>query len=174
MKVSKEVRKLDGKEGDITDIARQYLDIKKVNYSIIEEYKGKSTLPKDKNSFFEPGSIIIGNDEKKVIIEPLHKVCGISTSYTDTDKKVRVRAALDRISRLMFVTYKDKKKLNIYTNVEIREPIYASVLGDASISVTMEDVLNKPSKIPDIDEMFEINCKCENEKLKCRGHAWEY
>lgn len=29
MKVSEEVRKLDGKEGDFTDIAKQYLDIKR-------------------------------------------------------------------------------------------------------------------------------------------------
>lgn len=172
MKVSKEIRKLDGKEGDITDIARQYLDVKKANYSIIKERSNKSTIPEDKTSFLEPGSIVIGNNEKKVIIEPL-RVCGISTSYTDTDKKVRVRAILERTSNLIFSTYKDKKKLDIYATVEIREPTYAAILGNASISANMEDILREPSKIPDVDETFEINCKCENEKLKCRGRVWE-
>jgi hypothetical protein len=173
MKVSKEVRKLDGKEGDFTDIARQYLDIKKANYSIIKEDKGK--LPRLEDTIFsaEPGSIVIGNNGKKVIIEPLRKVCGVSASYIDTDKKVKVRANLDRISRLIFSTYKDKKKLDIFTSVEIREPIHAAILGDGSISANMEDILKEASKIPDIDETFEINCKCENEKLKCRGHVWE-
>lgn len=173
MKVSKEVRKLDGKEGDITEVTRKYLDAKKANYSIIKEDKGKSTMPEDKTSFLEPGSIVIGNDGKKVIIEPLTRACGVSGTYIDTDKKVRVRAYLDRTSRLIFATYKDKKKLDIYTSIGIREPIHAALLGDASISVIMEDILKEPSNTPDTDETFEVNCKCENGKLKCRGHAWE-
>lgn len=175
MKPSEEVRKLNGKDGDLIDLARQYLDIKKVNYSIIKAGPDHTVIrPEGVDTFVEPGSIMIEKDGKKVIIEELTKVCGLSGRYHDTDKKVRVNAILDRAPKILFRTYKDKKNLYIHTDAEIREPVFGTYLGGGRLSIDMEDILKEPSKIPDNDEAFEINCKCENGKLKCKGHAWEW
>lgn len=175
MKVSEEIRKLNGKEGSLTDLARQYLDSKKANYSILKAEPGDTVArPKGASPFVEPGSINIEKNGKKVIIEELTKVCGASGRYHDTDEKVKAHAILDRIPRIVFKTYKDKKSLYIHTDVEIKEPIFGLYLGGGRITVDMEDILKEPSKIPDYDETFEINCKCEEGKLKCKSHAWQW
>ncbi len=76
---------------------------------------------------------------------------------------------------MVFKTYKDKKSLHIHTDMEIKEPSLGLYLGGGRITVDMEDILKEPSKIPDYDETFEINCKCEEYgKLKCKGHAWQW
>lgn len=175
MKVSEEVRKLDGKEGNLTDLTRQYLDTKKVNYSVIKAEAGDTVArPKDVDPFVESGSIMIEKNGKKVIIEELTKVCGASGRYHDTDKKVRTHAIIDRIPRIVFKTYKDKKSLHIYTEAEIKDPSLGLYLGGGHITVDMEDILKEPSKIPDYDETFEINCKCEESRLRCKGHTWQW
>lgn len=175
MKASEEVRKLDGKEGSLTDIARQYLDTKKANYSVLKAEPGSNVArPKDVDPFVEPGSIMIEKNGKKVIIEELTKVCGASGRFHDTGEKVRAHAVLDRAKRIVFRTYKDKKDLHIYTEAEIKDPSFGIYLGGGKITVDMEDVLKEPSKIPDHDEVFEINCECERYGLKCKGHAWQW
>lgn len=174
MKVSEEVRKLDGKEGNLTDLARQYLDVKKVNYSVLKAEVGDNVArPKGVEPFVEPGSIMIEKNGKKVILEELTKICGASGRFHDVDEKVRAHTILDKSQRIVFKTYKDKKSLHIHTDTEIREPVLGLYLGGGNITVDMEDILKEPSKIPDYDETFEINCKCE-EKLKCKGHAWQW
>ena len=40
MKASEEIIKLDSKEGNLTELARQYLDAKKVNYSVLKAEPG--------------------------------------------------------------------------------------------------------------------------------------
>ncbi len=96
MKASEEVRKLDGKEGSLTDLARQYLDTKKVNYSILKAEPGDNVArPKGVEPFVEPGSVMIEKNGKKVIIEELTKVCGASGRYHDTDEKVSTHAILE-------------------------------------------------------------------------------
>lgn len=175
MMVSEEVRKLNGKEGNLTDLARQYLDAKKANYSVLEAEPGDTVArPKGVEPFVEPGSIMIEKNGKKVIIEELTKVCGVSGRYHDTDEKVRAHAILDRAPRVLFRTHKDKKDLYIYTEAEIKEPAFGLYLGGGKITVDMKDILKEPSVIPDHDETFEINCKCENGKLKCNGRAWQW
>ena len=175
MKVSEEVKKLDGKEGSLTDLARQYLDIKKANYSVLKAEPGDTVArPKSVEPFVEPGSIMIEKNGKKVIIEELTKVCGASGRYHDADEKVRTHAILDRVPKILFKTYKDKKSLHIYTEAEIKDPSFGIYLGGGKITVDMEDILKEPSKIPDINETFEINCKCEERKLKCKGNAWQW
>lgn len=175
MRVSEEVRKLDGKEGKFIDLAKQYLDTKKVNYSVLKAEVGDNVVRlKGIEPFAEPGSIMIEKNGKKVILEELTKVCGVSGRYHDTDEKVRTHAILDRAPRVLFKTHKDKKNLYVYTEAEIKEPTYGFYLGGGKITVDMEDILKEPSKIPDYDETFEINCKCEEYKLKCKGHAWQY
>jgi len=176
MKVSEEVRKLDGKEGSLIDIARQYLDAKKVNYSILKAEPGeiKTARPKGVEPFVEPGSIMIEKNGKKFIIEELTKVCGASGRFHDVDEKVKAHAILDRSQRMVFKTYNDKKSLHIHTDMEVKEPTFGSYLGGGHITVDMEDILKDPSKIPDYDETFEINCKCEEHRLRCKGHAWQW
>lgn len=175
MKVSEEVRKLDGKEGSLTDLARQYLDAKKANYSVLEADPGDTVArPKGIDPFVEPGSVMIEKNGKKVIIEELTKVCGASGRYHDTDKKVRTHVIIDRVPRVLFKTRKDEKDLYIHTGAEIKEPTFGLYLGGGKITVNMEDILKEPSKIPDYDETFEINCKCEEYKLKCKGNAWQW
>jgi hypothetical protein len=106
MKVSEEVRKLDGKEGSLTDITRQYLDAKKVNYSILKAEPGDNVArPKDVDPFVEPGSIMIEKNGKKVIIEELTKICGASGRFHDTDEKVRAHVVIDRTQKIVFKTY---------------------------------------------------------------------
>lgn len=174
-KASEEVRKLDGKEGDLIGITRQYLDAKKVNYSVLKAEPGNNVVRlKGVEPFVEPGSIMIEKNGKKVIIEELTKVCGASGRFHDTDEKVRVHATLDRSQKIVFKTYKDEKKLHIYTDAEIKDPSFGFYLGGGRLTVDMEDILKEPSKIPDYDETFEINCECENGKLKCKGHAWQW
>lgn len=175
MKVSEEVRKLDGKEGSLIDLARQYLDVKRVNYSILKAEPGyNAARPEGVDPLVEPGSIMIEKNGKKVIIEELTKVCGASGRYHDTDEKVKVHAILDRVPRILFKTHKDKKDLHIYTEAEIKEPTFGLYLGGGKITVDMEDILKEPSKMPDYDETFEINCKCEEHRLRCKGHAWQW
>ena len=117
---------------------------------------------------------MIEKNGKKVIIEELTKVCGVSGRYHDTSENVKTHAILDRVPKLLFTTYKDKKSLHIYTEAEIKEPTFGLYLGGGKITVDMEDVLKEPSKIPDYDETYEINCKCEDYKLKCKGRAWQW
>lgn len=175
MKVSEEVRKLDGKEGNLIDLAKQYLDAKRVNYSILKAETGDNVArPKGVEPFVEPGSIMIEKNGKKVIIEELTKVCGASGRFHDAGEKVGAHAILDRIPRIVFKTYKDKKSLHIHTDAEIKDPSLGIYLGGGRLTVDMEDILKEPSKIPDHNETFEINCKCETGKLRCKGHAWEY
>jgi len=174
-KVSEEVRKLHEKEGSFTDLVKQYLDAKKANYTILKAEPGDTVVrPKGVEPFVEPGSIMIEKNEKKVILEELTKVCGVSGRYHDTDEKVRTHAILDRVPRILFKTRKDEKDLYIYTEAEIKEPTFGLYLGGGKITVDMKDVLKEPSKIPDYDETFEIRCKCEEYKLKCKGHAWQW
>ena len=174
-KASEEVRKLDGKEGSLIDLSRQYLDIKKVNYSILKAEPGDNAArPKGVEPFVEPGSIMIEKNGKKVIIEELTKVCGASGRYHDADGKVRTHVILDRVPRILFKTYKDEKTLHINTRSEIRDPTFGIYLGGGNLTVHMEDILREPSKTPDYDETFEVRCECENGKLKCKGHAWEW
>jgi hypothetical protein len=175
MKVSEEIRKLNDKEGSLTDLARQYLDAKKANYTVVKADPGEKVARiKGVDPFVEPGSIMIEKNGKKVIIEELTKVCGVSGRYHDTDENVKTHAILDRAPRILFKTRKDKKDLYIYTEAEIKEPIYGLYLGGGKITVDMKDVLKEPSKIPDYDETFEIRCKCEDYRLKCKGHAWQW
>jgi hypothetical protein len=175
MKPSEEVRKLNGKEGDLIDLVKQYLDIKKANYSILEEGPNHSSpRPEGVEPAVEPGSIMIEKKGKKVIIEQLTKVCGLSGRYHDTDKKVRVHSIIDRSPSILFKTYKDEKTLHINTRTEIKEPTFGIYLGGANLTVHMEDILREPSKTPDYDETFEVRCQCENGKLKCKGHTWEW
>ena len=176
MKVSEEVRKLDGKEGKLTELVKQYLDIKKASYAIAKaEPEDTVARPKGVDPFVEPGSIMIEKNGKKVIIEELAKVCGASGRYHDTDEKVRVHAILDRVPRVLFTTYKDKKSLHIHTDIEIKEPTFGSYMGGGRITVDFDDALREPSKIPDYDETYEIRCECEPYKpLKCKGHAWQW
>lgn len=175
MKVSEEVRKLDGKEGNLTDLVKQYLDAKKANYTVLKaEPNDTVARPKGVEPFVEPGSIMIEKDGKKVIIEELTKVCGVSGRYHDTDEKVRTHAIIDRAQRVFFKTSKDKKDLYIYSESEIKDPSFGIYLGGGKITVDMKDILKEPSKIPDYDETFEIRCKCEEYKLKCKGNAWQW
>lgn len=175
MKVSEEVRKLDGKEGKLTELVKQYLDIKKVNYTIAKaEHDDTVARPKGVEPFVEPGSIMIEKDGKKVIIEELSKVCGISGRYHDTDKKVRTHAIIDRAQKVLFKTKKDEKSLHIYTEAEIKEPTFGVYLGGGKITVDIEDALGEPSKIPDFDETYEVRCECKDYALKCKGHAWQW
>jgi hypothetical protein len=175
MRVSEEVRKLDGKEGKFIDLARQYLDAKKANYSILKAEAGDNVVRiKGVEPFVESGSISIEKNGKKVILEELTKVCGVSGRYHDTDEKVRTHAVLDRAPRVLFKTHKDKKNLYIYTEAEIKEPTFGLYLGGGKITVDMQDTLKEPSKIPDYDETFEINCKCDEGILRCKGHAWQW
>jgi hypothetical protein len=175
MKVSEEVKKLNGKEGSLTDLVKQYLDIKKVNYSVLKAEPGDNVArPKDVEPFVEPGSIMIEKNGKKVIIEELTKVCGASGRFHDTDEKVRAHTILDKIPRIVFTTYKNKNSLHIHTDAEIKDPAFGLYLGGGKITADMEDILKEPSKIPDHDETFEINCKCEEHKLKCKGNAWQW
>lgn len=41
MKVSEEVEKLHEKEGSLIDLARQYLDVKKANYTVLKAEPGE-------------------------------------------------------------------------------------------------------------------------------------
>ena len=174
MKVSEEIRKLDGKEGKLTELAKQYLDTKKANYIIAKAEPGNTVArPKGVETFVEPGSIMIEKNGKKVIIEELTKVCGMSGRFHDTDEKIRTHAILDRPSRVLFKTYKDEKRLHIHTDVEIKEPTFGLYLGGGHITVDIEDALREPSKIPDYDETYEIRCECDR-GLKCKGHAWQW
>lgn len=76
MKASEEVRKLDGKEGTLTELARQYLDTKKVSYSVIKAEPGDTVArPIDIDPGVESGSIMIEKNGKHFIIEELTKVC---------------------------------------------------------------------------------------------------
>lgn len=114
MKASEEVSKLEGKEGSLTDLVKQFLDAKKVNYSVFKADPGSNVARiKGVEPFIEPGSIMIEKNGKKVIIEELTKVCGMSGRYHDTDDKVRTHAILDRAQRIVFSTYQDKKDLHI-------------------------------------------------------------
>lgn len=174
MNVSKEIRALDGKEGKLTDLAKQYLDAKKANYSVIIAEPGdRAAYPKGVEPFVEPGSIMIEKNGKKVIIEELTKVCGASERFHESNG-VRAHAILDRIPRVIFTTYKDKKSLHVHTDVEIKEPTFGLYLGGGRITVGIEDALREPSKIPDYNETYEIRCKCENGELKCKGHAQQW
>jgi len=175
MKASEEVRRLDGKEGTLTELAKQYLDAKKVNYSILKAGPGDTVArPIDIDPGVEPGSIMIEKNGKHFIIEELTKVCGISGRYHDTDKKVKIGAILDRVPRILFKTYQDRKDLHILTDTEIKEPTFGTYLGGGRITVDMGEALKEPSKIPDFNETFEINCKCDSGKLKCRGNVWQW
>jgi hypothetical protein len=175
MKVSEEVRKLDGKEGNVTDIIKQYLDVKKVNYSVLKAEPGDNVArPKDIYPFVEPGSIMIEKNGKKVIIEELTRICGVSGRFHSSDEKVNANAILNRSQRIVFKTYKDKKNLHIHTNADIKDPSFGFYLGGGNITVDMEDILKEPSKMPDHDETFEINCNCEEGILKCKGRTWEW
>ena len=174
-KVSEEIRKLDGKEGGLIDLTRRYLDAKKVNYSILKAEPGDTVArPKGVEPFVEPDSIMIEKNGKKVIIEELTKVCGMSGRYHDTDEKVRTHVILDKPPRILFKTYKDKKNLYIHTDVEIKDPSFGFYLGGGRLTVDMEDILKEPSKIPEYNETFEIHCGCESGKLKCKGNAWQW
>lgn len=176
MKPSEEVRKLDGKEGKLTELIKQYLDIKKANYTIAKAEPGETVArPKGVETFVEPGSIMIEKNGKKVIIEELTKVCGISGRFHDTDEKVGVHTILDKVPRVLFKTYKDKKSLYIHTDIEIKEPTFGLYLGGGRLTVRIDDALREPSKIPDHDETYEIRCECEPYKgLKCKGHVWQW
>ncbi len=172
---SEEVRKLKGKEGSATELIRQYLEAKKANFSIVKVDPGENvSRVKRVDPFIEPGSIMIEKNGKMVIIEELTKVCGVSGRYHDTDEKTNVNAILDRSKRVFFKTYKDKKDLYIMTETKIKEPTFGLYLGGGEINVNMKDVLKEPSKIPDYDETFEINCDCESGKLKCKANVWEF
>lgn len=172
---SEEVRKLKGKEGSATELIRQYLEVKKANFSIVKPDPGEKVARiKRVDPFIEPGSIIIEKDGKKVIIEELTKVCGISGRYHDTDEKTNVNAIIDKSKRIFFKTYKDKKDMYIMTETKIREPTFDLYLGGAEINVSMKDVLKEPSNIPDYDETFELYCDCESGKLKCKVNVWEF
>jgi len=174
-KASEEIRKLKGKEGSITDLARQYLEAKKANFSIVKADPGENVARiKGVEPFVEPGSIMIEKDGKKIIIEELTKVCGVSGRYHDTDQKANIHATVDRAQRVLFKTYKDKKDLYIFTESEIKDPSFGFYLGGANIRATIKDALKEPSNIPDYDETFEIDCKCEDYKLKCKANVWEF
>lgn len=175
MKVSEEVRRLDGKEGTLTELAKQYLDIKKVNYTVLQAKPGDTAVRlKSIDPAIEPGSIMIEKNGKSFIIEELTKVCGASGRYHDVDKNVKTAAILDRVPRVLFKTYKDKKDLYIHTDIEIKEPTFGIYLGGGKITVGMENIIKEPSKMPDDTETFEINCQCDNGKLKCKGNAWQW
>lgn len=176
MKASEEVIKLDGKEGKLTELVKQYLDTKKANYIIAKAEPGDTAArPKGVEPAVEPGSIMIEKNGKKVIIEELTKVCGASGRFHDTDKKIRTHAILDRVPRVLFKTYKDKKNLHIHTDIEIKDPTFGLYLGGGRLTINIEDALIEPSKIPDYDETYEIRCECEPYKgLKCKGHAWQF
>lgn len=175
MKASEEVRRLDEKEGTLAELAKQYLDAKKVNYSILKAEPGDTVArPKGIDPAVEPGSIMIEKNGKSFIIEELTKVCGSSGRYHDVDKNVKTAAILDRVPRILFKTYQDKKDLHILTDAEIRDPTFGTYLGGGRITIDMENVLNEPSKIPDFNETFEINCKCDSGKLKCKGNVWQW
>jgi hypothetical protein len=188
MKPSEEVRKLNGKVGNIIDLTRQYLDAKKVDYTIVKsgsERKSanqKQELPVktaekyqlSSDPSVEPGSIIIEKNGKKVIIEQLTQVCGISGMYNDTDEKVNVSAIMDRPTRIIFSTDKGKKNLHVYTGAEQKEPIFGKYLGGGRLTVHMEDILKEPSNTSDQNEAFEINCKCDQGKLSCKSSVWEW
>lgn len=174
MKASEEVSKLEGKEGSLTDLVKQFLDAKKVNYSVIKADPGSNVARiKGVEPFVESGSIMIEKNGKKVIIEELTKVCGMSGRYHDTDDKVRTHAILDRAQRIVFSTYQDKKDLHIHTEAKIKEPLLGLYMGGGEITVDMKDILKEPSKIPDVNETFEINCECAD-GLKCKGHVWQW
>ncbi len=45
------------------------------------------------------------------------------------------------------------------------------------MTTKFEDIiksLKELHKIPEHDETFEINCKCDEGILKCKGHAWQW
>lgn len=175
MKASEEVAKLNNKEGKFIDLAKEYLDVKKVNYSVLKTEPGDNVVRiKGVEPFAEPGSIMIEKNGKKVILEELTKVCGVSGRYHDTGEKVKAHVVLDRAPRVLFKTHQDKKSLHVYTEAEIKEPTYGLYLGGGKITVDMEDVLKEPSKIPDYDETFEIRCKCDEGLLKCKGNVWQW
>ncbi len=173
MKVSEEVAKLNGREGKLTDLVKAYLDTKKVNYTIAKAEPGDNVARlKGVEPFVEPGSVIIEKNGKKVIIEELTKVCGVSGRFHDTDDKVQAHTIIDRAPRVLFKTRKNEKELHVYTEAEIKDE-FGLYLGGGKITVDMKDALREPSKIPDYDETYEIRCKCEGfEGLKCKGSAW--
>ncbi len=81
MKISEKVRKLDGKEGTLTELAKQFLDAQEANYTIV----GKDERVA---GYVEPGSIIFKNKGKDFVLEELTKVCGASGRYHDSDKRI--------------------------------------------------------------------------------------
>ncbi len=174
MKASEEVAKLNGKEGSLTDLAKQYLDIKKANYTVIKAEPGSNVArPKGVDPFVEPGSIMIEKNGKKVILEELTKVCGVSGRYHDSDSKVKVHSILNRAQRVVFKTYNDQKDLRILTDSEIKDPAFGLYLGGGELVVDMQDVLKEPTKLPESHETFQIDCKCEGQ-LKCKGYVWQW
>lgn len=172
-KVSEEIKALHGKEGKLTDLVRQYLDVKKANYKIVKAEPGeRAARIKGVDPFVEQGSIMIEKDEKKVIIEELTKICGMSGRFHQRGD-INIDSILDKARRVLFRTFKDSKDLYIHMDLEAKEPTYGGYLGGGNISIRIKDILKEPSKIPEYDEAYEINCECvELGKLKCKGKAW--
>lgn len=171
--VSEEIRTLHDKEGKLTDLVRQYLDVKKANYTIVKAEPGERVAYiKGVDPFVEAGSIMIEKDGNKVIIEELTKICGMAGRFHQRNS-VNIDSILDRARRVLFKTYKDKKDLYILMDLEAKEPTFGLYLGGGNISIRIKDILKEPSKIPEYDETYEINCECvELGKLKCKGRAW--
>lgn len=174
MKASESLLKLQDREGNLTDLIKDYLDLKKVDYKIVKAEPGERVARiKGVEPFVEPGSIMIEKDGKKVIIEELTKVCGISGRFHERNG-VNVDSVLDRPKRVLFTTYKDKKDLFIHTDLQAREPMFGISLGGGNITTKINDILKEPSKIPESDEVYEIRCECDLGKLKCKGRAWHW
>lgn len=173
-KASEKVLGLSGIERNLIDLIKSYLDIKRVNYKIIEADPGENVARiKGLSTAIEPGSIMIDKDDRKFIIEKLTKVCGASVRLHERNGTT-IDFELNKLGRILFKTYKDKKDLYIYAELEAREPTFGLYIGGGNISIRMKDILKEPSNIPEFDETFEIKCECEEGKLKCKGSAWHW
>ncbi len=173
-KASEELHKLDGKEGKLLELVKEFLDLKGAKYTVAKAEPGiPAVYMKGVEPFVEEGSIVIEKDRKKIIIEELTKVCGISGRFHDRDG-VDIDVTVDRAKRIVFKTFKGSKDLSIYTDMNAKEPTFGLSLGSGMIKTKIKDILNK-AEMHESDETYEINCDCHGvEGLKCKGKTWEY
>lgn len=170
MKISDKVIKLDGKEGTLTELAKQFLDAQEANYKIA----GKD----EKVAYYvEPGSIMFKNKKKTFILEELTKVCGVSGRNHDSDEKFATDNLLNRAQRVILATNENKKTLRISTYLDLKgwTDKGEQYAGSGEVTAWIENALRNPSN----GETYEINCECKNppgnpyrHELKCKGRVW--
>ena len=170
MKISEKVRELDGKEGTLIELAKQFLDVQEANYKIA----GKD----ERVAYYvEPGSIMFRDKGKTFILEELTKVCGASGRYHDSDKKFKSNNLLNRVQKVILATSENEKVLRISTYLDLKGMTdkMKPYAGSGEVSIDMGNALRNPSN----GETYEINCECKNppgnpyrDDLKCNGRVW--